>query len=112
MIYIACPYSHEESSVEEFRFDKVSEFAGLCIKQGEQVFSPITHGHPMHVRVELSNGWAFWQKYDLWFLCRCSLVRVLCLEGWKESEGVTAEIEAAKSLEIPIEYYDGSFRKR
>jgi hypothetical protein len=70
---------------------------------GWNVFSPITHSHPLAL-CGLKGSWEFWQKIDVEYLILSERVVVLCLDGWKESTGVTAELEIARQLGIEILY--------
>jgi hypothetical protein len=62
------------------------------------VYSPITHFHPIAYHVDLPKDFQFWRECCLGMLRRCGELWVLCLPGWKESEGVMAEIKEAKKL--------------
>jgi hypothetical protein len=46
--------------------------------------------------------WAFWERFDRAFLETCSEVRVLTLDGWRESRGVQAEMALARELGKPV----------
>ena len=104
LIYLAVPYSHSERKVREQRYNEVTQFAGELLKQGYFVYSPITHSHPIAYHVDLPKEFQFWRDYCLEMLRRCDELWVLCLPGWKESEGVMAEIKEAKRLEKEIIY--------
>lgn len=105
MIYLASPYTHLDPTVRQSRFEAVCQATAALIRRGEIVYSPIVHGHPL-CQYGLPGDWAFWQEYDLAFLKKCDRLFVLTLEGWKESVGVRAEIEAAQKLEKPVTYLD------
>lgn len=104
LIYLACPYRHDERAVRVYRFECVTKVAGELMRQGKVVFSPITHCHPIASAVDLPTTWEYWQYFDRAFLERCSQLVVLCLWGWRESVGVQAEIAMAKELRIPTDY--------
>lgn len=106
MIYLASPYSHPDHAVMEARFDAACRAAGALMAAGYIVFSPIAHTHPIAVRCELPRGWDFWQKYDHHFVTTAEKVLVLRLDGWKESKGVSAEIDIAVAAGIPVEFMD------
>lgn len=106
MIYLAAPYSHPDRAVMLARFRAVNKAAALLMSQGLHVFSPISHSHPIAEVGELPTSWSFWEKYDTEALKMCSQVIVLMLDGWKESKGVAAELEIAKSLGLGITYAD------
>jgi len=112
MIYLATPYSHPVQAVREARFRAVTRFAADLLKQGQVVFSPITHSHPLEVLGNLPQGWEFWQTQDLEFLRLCDELHVLCMEGWKESVGVQGEIGWwQRNRPTPIIYHRYEFDK-
>lgn len=104
-IYLGSPYSHPDPEVRQQRFETVCRATAALIRQGKIIYAPIVHGHPL-CQFGLPGDWAFWERYDMEFLKRCDVVAVLTLEGWRESVGVRAEIEAAKRLEKPVTYLD------
>lgn len=106
MIYIASPYSSEDPSVMEQRFDAACRAAGKLMDQGHVVFSPIAHTHPIVIRCDLPRGWDFWSRFDREFIERSEKVVVLKLDGWEASKGVAAEIEIAEEFGIQVEYME------
>lgn len=107
--YLACPYSHEDPAVREYRFEKATVAAVKLMQQGVVIFSPITHSHPMAVRHKLPGDWGFWQKFDTIFIQASSGLYVLMLPGWYESSGVQAEIDIAYHNNKPITYLFSHF---
>jgi len=103
VIYLACPYSHPDPAVRDQRYLAACRATVSLLLAGKTVFSPIVHGHPL-VQLGLSSAWQFWSRHDQWHLSRCDQVLVLPVDGWKESQGVQAEIELAQRLEIPVSY--------
>lgn len=106
MIYLASPYTHSDHAVMEQRFDAACRAAGKLMAEGHVVFSPIAHTHPIAVRCELPRGWNFWERYDREFVLASEKVVVLMLPGWRESNGVSAEIKIADAAGIPVEYME------
>lgn len=116
LTYLACPYSVKavgpSSRCDEFiakletcRANAATRAAVYLMNEfGFNVFSPITHSHPMAVIGGVKGNWEFWKKIDTEYLeLSCRLV-VLCIPGWKESIGVQAEIKIARELGIPVHY--------
>jgi len=102
-IYLAVPYSHPSPRIRDFRFVMANEAAALLICQGHHVFSPISHSHPIATAHELPKDFSFWHDFDLSFLTRwAEEVYLLELEDWDKSIGVQAELEYAKSFNLPI----------
>jgi hypothetical protein len=73
----------------------VNKVAAKMMSSGEYVFSPISHTHPIAEMSEgkLPIGWEFWSTFDKLFIINCKKIVVLCIDGWKESTGVQAEIK-------------------
>lgn len=104
LVYLACPYSHPDPQVRHARFIDANRCAGLLMSEGVIVFSPISHMHPIAVECELPKGWDYWERFDKAFMVVCRSLLVCCIDGWKQSTGVTAEIAMAKDFEIPVGY--------
>lgn len=104
LVYLACPYSHEDFDVRLARFEAVNRIASRLMQAGHIVFSPISHTHPIALAGRLPIGWEYWQYFDAAYLQHSYKLVVLCLEGWDTSEGVRAEIAMARQLGIAIEY--------
>ncbi|KKN77736.1 hypothetical protein LCGC14_0357100 [marine sediment metagenome] len=105
-IYLACPYSSGYMNVKRERFEAVTKKAAELMKSGHTVYSPIVSCHWMAIEHNLSTDWDYWKELDKTFIEWCDEVWVLCLDGWKESKGVTAEVEIAKELGRKIVYLD------
>ena len=105
-IYLATPYTHGDPAVREKRFLEVTLVAAYFVRKGENIFSPITHFHPMAKYSGLPDTWEFWREIDDIYLSHCKALYVLTADGWEESIGVQAEIAIAKELELPIYTFD------
>ena len=104
LTYLACPYTSPSGFVRAMRYHAVNRaFVHIMEHQGWNVFSPITHSHPVH-ELGLAGNWTYWKKVDTDYLKLSKRLVVLTLEGWQESVGVQAEIKIAKRLGIPILY--------
>ena len=101
-IYLATPYSHKQQNIRRDRFNAVNEVAAKLMRDGNLVFSPISHTHPIAEAGGLPKDWEFWEEYDKTFIEWADEVYVFMQEGWAESKGVTAEIEIAKETNKPI----------
>lgn len=106
MIYLACPYSHLDSNVREYRFMKANQMAALLMRDGHIVYSPISHTHPIAMEGDLPLDWSYWQSVDEFYIRLCERVIVLMLTGWESSKGVQAEIEIARALDKPVEFME------
>ena len=111
MIYLASPYSDPDQTVRELRFHANVRAAAKLLRQGEAVFSPVVHGHPLSKQC-LPTDWSFWKSIDLTFLHACSEVVVLMLDGWDQSVGVSEEIAIAERAGKPVRYLPGTTHLR
>jgi hypothetical protein len=102
MIYLASPYSDKDPDVMEARFHAVCRFAGRLMREGQVVYSPIAHCHPIAVRVELPRDWGFWQKFDREMIAKADELWILRLPGWDSSRGVAAERQIALDLGLNV----------
>jgi len=103
--YLACPYSDPDPRTSLARFEAANHLAAYLMSEGELIYSPISHSHPIAMAGDLPTGWSFWEQYDRAMIAACSRMIVYCLPGWAISEGVGAEIEIARELGLPVEFY-------
>lgn len=103
MIYVAGPYYHRDSEVIGHRMEQVYSYMAELTKQGEICVSPMLM-HSVVIRYDLPNNFAFWGKYSLLLLSKCSKIHVLKLQGWDVSSGVSAEVDFALNHNIAITY--------
>ena len=99
LIYVACPYSHDDPCMLEYRFHKVNHLvARLMVKYPDKVFfSPISHSHPIAQYMGNHLDGKHWLKQDLAILELFDEVWVYMLDGWEDSDGVYTEmVEALK----------------
>lgn len=104
--YLACPYLHIKSDVQQERYNQVTEVAAALMCKGEVVYSPITSMHYLAQTYVMPNRPGFWLDHDLTILAVCDKLIVLQLEGWQFSEGLRREIAFATEKNIPIEYME------
>jgi len=101
MIYLASPYSHEDPKIMDERFEAVCKCTAYLSKMGLVVFSPIAHSHNL-VKYDLPTSWEFWSRIDMAFISRCDELWALTLDGYRESKGVTAEIQIAREIGMKV----------
>ena len=87
------------------RYHDASLATANLFRRGQNVFSPIVHGHPL-VAHGLPTDWSYWEAFYREHISRCETVFVLPLEGWRDSIGVTAEVEFANELGKPVWFVD------
>lgn len=105
LTYLAVPYSHVDPEVMEARYQHATlATAWLMRTLGYNVFSPITHSHPLHVIGGLRGDWDFWRDVDIEYLSVSCRIVILALPGWDKSTGVTAEREIADSFKLEVQF--------
>lgn len=103
LTYLACPYSHPSETLREARYRLVTKAAAWLIKnRGWNVFSPITHSHPLATIGDCSGDWDSWAKVDREYLSVSCRMVVLCLPGWSKSTGVNAELNIARAHGLSV----------
>lgn len=103
LVYLACPYTHPSKVVERRRYVEATKAAAWLIETKKwNVFSPITHSHPLHIVAGLSGLWDHWKQIDTDFIQLSHTFVVLKIEGYKESRGVTDELVIARETDCRI----------
>jgi len=92
IIYVACPYWHDDPTVRQSRAEIATAYAAHLATKGHAVYSPLTHTVPLS-QLEPEIPEAFWLGNSLAMLQHCTEMHLLTLPGWKESKGVRAEWE-------------------
>lgn len=104
-IYLAIPYR----GMEEMSYQQATAAACAVLASGRNVFSPITHSHPMSEMAGLPGDWEFWKQVDYQFIDWADEVWVVIpregLERVQKSEGVMAEVTYAKDKDMPVRYF-------
>lgn len=106
LIYVASPYSSPKKEVQEIRNIEAAVATGWLMNKYLDLsfYSPICHTHPIATHCKLPGHWEFWKQFDETVLSRCNEIWILTLDGWQESKGVTAEIEIAADIGLPVKY--------
>ena len=97
-IYLAISYT----GMCESSYEQANKASVLILNKGLNVFSPITHSHPLTLLqgYTVPHTWDYWQHIDYQFMDWCDELWVLIpkegIEVLRKSTGVTAEIKYAK----------------
>jgi len=107
-VYLASPYTHKDKAVVLDRYLRtVLATATLQMAHLEcNIFSPILNSHPLADLGGMRGDWAFWKGLDIDHIESCHEIWVYTISGWRESVGVTEEIEIGRALGMPIKYLD------
>jgi hypothetical protein len=84
MIFISCPYSHDDPKVVNDRYCKLLEFINVNVSNGVSVISPVVMGHSVVEHCGVPSNW----------------------EYWEDSVGVKGEMEYAKEINIPTVFFE------
>lgn len=105
MIFLASAYTHPDPQVREQRFHAACAATAALIQAGHLVYSPIVHSHPL-TRFGLPGDWGFWRRLNHEHLEKSDVLVVLMLPGWEQSAGVQVEMQLARELGIPIDFWE------
>jgi hypothetical protein len=102
-VYLGSPYAKYPHGLEEAA-RVVSECAGVLMQRGLRIYCPIAHGHSASRNVALPRTWDFWKEQDQPLIDAAVALVVLEMHGWRESVGLTYEIEEFMKAGKPIMY--------
>lgn len=114
LVYVAAPYSAKNEDGGEDLITVHNRMRDVCLcmnklmRRGIKPISPLTMHLLRTYDPKLPGDWAYWGAYSELMLNNCDVMIVLMIDGWKESVGVTAEIELAKATDKPIIYIEVS----
>lgn len=91
-------------AIQEERYQKAIDATAYLMSKGLAVYSPIVATHPVAVKHDLPLGSEYWMQFDELVLIKCDEIVVLMLDGWKESPGVTKEIQIMQDLDKDVTY--------
>lgn len=100
--YLASPYSHKFRVMMWYRYLRTVSTGARLILQGYILLEPIAMCHWHSVFHSMPTGYTFWQTRDRTFIRKSDGILVVDLPGWKESIGVSDEVQYAKSRGLPV----------
>lgn len=102
LAYLATPYTRFEGGPQR-AFEQAAQLAGRLLVVGVKVYSPIVNGHAIAKHSGLDPlDHAVWLPFNQAMLERAEILLVAHMRGWKESEGVTYEIDFCRRAGTPI----------
>ena len=108
-VYLSTPYSHDDEDVRNMRYEQVTTVAAeIIMLDGHNVFSPITHSHPLvhFSRSPMPDTFDGWEAIDYQYIDWCDELLVLMLPGWDRSRGVANEVKYAIQTNTPVIYIE------
>jgi hypothetical protein len=104
-IFLASPYTHEDKEVMAFRYEAALETTARLIREGNIVFSPIVHSHPIAIAYDLPKDYKFWQAYTNSFILHwAEHFSILCLNDWQNSVGLLDEFNLAMKVRLSFSF--------
>src|SRR5271155_2053797 len=106
LVYLASPLTHSDAAVRQQRSVAVARASGWFMSNNRDVFmfSPIAYAHLIASECTLPYEWHFWSEIDECMLSRCEEFWILCIPGFKNSTGVSAERIIATRLGLPCRF--------
>lgn len=119
LLYLASPYLYRGKrpkgmtdlgweyfgkEIQYQRYQKAVDATAYLMSKGLAVYSPIVATHPVAVKHNLPLGSEYWMQFDELALRKCDEIVVLMLDGWRESPGVTKEINIMLELHKDVTY--------
>ena len=107
--YLASPYSHKNPGVSSVRAMQVIDVCAMLYDEGRAGFCPIAHSHAVALRMNNPlhrDSYEHWMRVDLPILRMCTVLYVLTISGWSQSDGVEKEVFEAAFNGIPVKYID------
>ncbi len=103
LIYLACPYSHQDPKMVQLRYSVSAQIASHLFKQGLMVFAASMHNSLLAHMAGVSDQFARWKDFNHLMIERVDKLMVITMEGWEQSQGVQDQIQYAKQLGKPVE---------
>jgi hypothetical protein len=112
MLYLASPYSHRDPKVMQERFEVAEQVTAHLLNSNVWVYSPIVHCHALSQKYKLPTNFGFWRDYNYSILRLAEALWVIDMDGWRTSQGVTDELNFARTCRIETYTIDpNTFRR-
>ncbi len=106
LIYLACPFRHEDLSIQKKRCAAAHYVTAQLFLEGKFVFSPLTHNELLIDIIHDKVPPEHWMQFDLAILKIAQKLYVLKMDGWEKSKGVAREIAFARAHGIEVHEID------
>lgn len=103
MYYIAAPYWHKDGRICEERRQATIAYSMMLTRRGILNYSPLLYTEKFKKTVVPED---YWLQHGVKMVDACDVIRVLCLDGWDQSNGIKDEIKRAQIQNKPIEYIE------
>ena len=103
--YLASPYSHPSDELKNLRYEAVNRVGAILCKRNLIIIEPIAMCHMKSLQYDLPTGYEYWKTRDRTFVkLSDGGVIVLAIPGWRESVGVSDEVQYARELGHEVYY--------
>ena len=115
LYYFAHPYTAKKKdgsyslAAEDANFKICNYRAGELIRRGYNVYSPISHTHPIHMATPsfvANEVHEPWYQLDDDVIYRCKFDGIILAPGWENSKGCVHERELFEELHRDILLYE------
>jgi hypothetical protein len=104
--YLCSSYTKHPAG-EGRAFQVAARAAGVLLKAGIPVFSPVTHLHPVVALAEVDpRKYALWEELDEEFLMNAHGLIVLRDDGWEQNSGITFKMCRCRDRGKPVVFMD------
>ena len=112
--YFAHPYTARDKDgnfvqeAEDANFQICNYRAAQLIMRGYNVYSPISHTHPIHRSCPeflKNHEHEMWYHLDNEVIERTKFTGIILAPGWEDSSGCVAERVLFETIELPVHLY-------
>jgi len=97
-IFVISPYTHPDPDVVCDRAKAAEKYLAFLVKNNMVAYSTIAAMHHLTQEHELPTDYEYWKNHCTKMIESAKEVHVLCLDGWKESDGAQDELAIAMNL--------------
>ena len=102
--YLSQPYSHHDPEIRADRAELGAIATAWLMQRNWAVHAPIAQGHQvtLHLPSILAHDHKFWMARDVQIVRCAQAMHLLPLTGWRESRGVSEELNLAHDLGLQV----------
>lgn len=106
LIYLGSPYFSNSKDIMDVRVRHAEHCMAHFRRTASEVvvYSPIVQWSSVAHNHELPHDFDSWAQQDFFMIRKASAIWVLTISGWKESYGLSQELEYAADIGKPVMY--------
>lgn len=102
LAYLGTPYSKYPLGISQAFID-AAKLAGLLMRTGVKIYSPIVHTHPLAIYARIDpHDHSIWLPFDEAMMKVCDAMIVAHMDGWEQSYGIAHEVKFFEAAGKPI----------